>query len=112
MFEPESIPTMDTIAELFGIAPLALIVLAALTTAFTEWLKTKTQVEGWKTLISPFGFAMFLAMLLPGIPVIDKFRVGIMAAVVSVLGWELLKGVAGKFAEKKTLKEAQDGETN
>lgn len=102
MFDPEQIPTMDTIAELFGIAPLALIVLAAFAIAFAEWAKAKLKVEGWKTFACSLVFCVGVAMLLPGFAIIDKLRVGIMAAIVAELGWQMLSGIAGKIAKKSS----------
>ena len=100
MFDPEQIPTMDTIAELFGIAPLALIVLAAFAVAFAEWAKAKLKVEGWKTAACSLVFCIGMAMLLPGFAIVDKLRVGVMAAITAELGWQALSGIAGKFAKK------------
>ena len=107
MFDQNQIPTMDTIAGLFGIAPLALIVLAVLTSAFTNWIKTLYPVEGLKTLAIPFVFSLAIAMLLPDIALLDKIRVGIMSAVVAVLGWEFVKSVAQKFVDTKCTEEGK-----
>lgn len=94
----EGIITIDQLADLFKIQPLALIIVAALITALTELLKTKiVWLQGNKILLVPVIAGIGIAFLIPDIPFADRLRVGILSALVSVIGWELIKSVASKI---------------
>jgi len=89
--------TIDQIADLFKIQPIALIIVAAFITALTETLKVKIAwLSGNKVLLVPFISGIGIALMIPGIVIADRLRVGILAALVSVIGWEFIKSVAAR----------------
>ena len=94
----EGIITIDQLADLFKIQPLALIIVSALITALTELLKSKiVWLQGNKILLVPVIAGIGIAFLIPDIPFADRLRVGVLSAFVSVIGWELIKSVASKI---------------
>ena len=94
----DGIITIDQLADLFKIQPLALIIVSALITALTELLKSKiVWLQGNKILLVPVISGIGIAFLIPDIPFADRLRVGVLSALVSVIGWELIKSVASKI---------------
>ena len=94
----DGIITIDQLADLFKIQPLALIIVSALITALTELLKSKiVWLQGNKILLVPVIAGIGIAFLIPDIPFADRLRVGVLSAFVSVIGWELIKSVASKI---------------
>ena len=99
----DGIVTIDQLADLFKIQPLALIIVSALITALTELLKSKIVyrrhkwLQGNKILLVPVIAGIGIAFLIPDIPFADRLRVGVLSAFVSVIGWELIKSVASKI---------------